>query len=191
MPRAKVVMADTIQELAELVDVSMHQHSDPHEHPEPANEPPPSEPAKELDDPDEDDQPDEPDEDEPDEDEPDEDEPDEDPLHADPPNLVARYESRIVIVDAWQYPGSLTGKPDFVDANWIAWGEYDDITKAPAGPALRVPTQGLQAEKMARKGDYIVRQTVTLAHSLPPDTQVDVWPQKDFEKLFIPARKPI
>jgi len=102
--------------------------------------------------------------------------------------IVERYQSRIHIVDAWKYPGSLVKRPDFVDPGWASWAEYDDKTKRPAGPALRVPTSGPQTEKMCRKGDYVVRQLVTIDHSQPADAQVDVWTEAEFERLFIPAK---
>lgn len=106
-----------------------------------------------------------------------------------PPAGTIRYISRIRIVDAWQYRGALADAPAFVDRNWAAWGEYDEKRALPAGPALRVPTPGAVAEKLARAGDYIVRQSVTLVDGLPPEEHIDVWPREDFERFFLPQRQ--
>ena len=102
---------------------------------------------------------------------------------------VQRYESRIHIVEAWQYPGSLKNHPDFVDPSWTAWAEYDETTKQESGPALRVPTGRLAQDKLARKGDYVVRQLVTIDPTITPEVSVDVWAARDFERLFIPAHR--
>jgi hypothetical protein len=117
--------------------------------------------------------------------------PDDAPLaSSDPPTNTIRYVSRIRIVDAWQYLGALAEAPAFVDRNWAAWGDADPRRELPAGPALRVPTPGALAEKLARAGDYIVRQSVTLVEGLPPEEQIDVWPREDFERFFLPQRTP-
>lgn len=99
---------------------------------------------------------------------------------------MSRYESRIHVVDAWKYTGSLHSRPDFVSPEWVSWAEYDERTKQPAGPALRVPTDGPYAEKLCRKGDYIVKQLVTMDHSMPAYPQLDVWTEAEFERMFIP-----
>lgn len=106
-----------------------------------------------------------------------------------PSHGLTRYESRIRIVEAWQYKGSLIGAPSFVDRSWAAWGDYDDERKINAGPALRVPTGSSSAEKLCRVGDYVVRQEVVIALELDPDVQVDVWRKDEFEKFFLPARR--
>lgn len=106
------------------------------------------------------------------------------------PGAAVRYQSRIHIVDAWQYAGSLGVAPAFVDRNWASWGEYDEHRKLPPGPALRVPTPGPVAEKMCRVGDYVVKQSVTLAHGVPPEEHIDVWTREAFEQLFLPTQEP-
>jgi hypothetical protein len=100
------------------------------------------------------------------------------------------YRSRIHINDAWKYPGTLANAPEWVDRSWTSWVPYDDQTKTEAGPALKVPTLSLaspQAEKLCRVGDYIVRQRVSLAEDVE-ETVVEVWPQAEFERLFLPIR---
>jgi hypothetical protein len=106
-----------------------------------------------------------------------------------PAASTTRYESRIRIAEAWQYNGSLADAPSFVDRSWAAWGDYDDDRNITPGPALRVPIpSGKDTEKMCRKGDYVVKQEVTLALGMPPDITVDVWKKEDFEKFFLPRR---
>jgi hypothetical protein len=97
-----------------------------------------------------------------------------------------RYESRIRILEAYQYKGLLADAPDWVDRNWMAHGDYDPLRNIEAGPALRVPTpRGDYA--LVRPGDYVVKQEVVLAPGLDPDVQLECWPQDSFERLFIPA----
>jgi hypothetical protein len=63
--------------------------------------------------------------------------------------------------------------------------------KIPPGPALRVPmAHGRETEKLCRKGDYVVRQEVTIALGLDPDVRLEVWPKEEFEKFFLPTRTP-
>lgn len=100
------------------------------------------------------------------------------------------YQSRIKIVEAWRYPGSFKDAPSFIDRNWAAYGDYDDERKIEAGPALRLPARTATGEKLARKGDYVVRQQVILAPGLEPDEEVDVWPAEQFERLFVPTSRP-
>jgi hypothetical protein len=96
------------------------------------------------------------------------------------------YESRIRILDAWQYPGSLVVAPEWVDRNWAAWGDHDPVRAIEPGPCLRVPlTTGVNA--ICRVGDYVTRQTVTLVPGIRPDVRLEVWDREHFEKLFIPA----
>lgn len=109
-----------------------------------------------------------------------------------PPSLlphhgIARYESRIRVVEAWQYHGRLVEAPSWIDKSWAAWGEYDEERKMDPGPALRVRTDGRIAEKMARVGDYVVKQEVTLVLGVEPDVQIDVWRKDEFEKFFLPS----
>lgn len=116
--------------------------------------------------------------------------------HPFPDPALVRYESRIRVVEAWQYHGTLTTAPPWIDRSWAAWGEFDQERKINPGPALRVPiTSGHDpstgsGEKMARVDDYVVRQEVTLALGVAPDAQIDVWRKEEFEKFFLPQRVP-
>jgi len=91
------------------------------------------------------------------------------------------YQSRIRVIDAWQYAGSLRDAPDFVDRNWAGW---DDT------PILRVPHYAHPDGEpiICRVLDYVVRQEVKLAEGMPSMERVEVWPKEDFERLFIPHR---
>lgn len=97
-----------------------------------------------------------------------------------------RYESRIRVLEAFQYKGSLLEAPDWVDRNWMAHADFDPLRNIEAGPALRVPS--LKGDySIVRPGDYVVRQEVVLAAGLDPDVQLECWPQESFERLFIPS----
>ena len=97
-----------------------------------------------------------------------------------------RYEGRIKIVDAWQYNGNLKAAPDYVDRNWVAWGDWDPVREIEPGPALRVPSADGGAV-MCRPGDYVVTQEVRLVADSPGDLKVEVWSRDQFEKLFLPV----
>ncbi len=102
-----------------------------------------------------------------------------------PPGKV-RYESRINIVDAFQYKGTLTGAPDWIDRNWAGFGEYDPIRGIDEGPCLRVPSQANPGEVvLARIGDYVCRQSVLLDNGRPPQVRTEVWASEQFERLFV------
>jgi len=105
----------------------------------------------------------------------------------DRPSAGVRYESRIQILDAFQYPGSLKNAPDWVDRNWTAYAaDYDPLREIDPGPCLRVPlSSGLIA--ICRVGDFVCRQSVTLAPGLPSDVRIEVWDRTQFEKLFVPT----
>lgn len=104
---------------------------------------------------------------------------------------VVAYEHRIRVLEAFHYPGVITGAPDWVDRNWLAYGDYDEKRKLPAGPALNVPTpRHPTGFALCRKGDYIVRQEIILAPGIPPAVQIEVWEKDDFERLFIPVQQP-
>jgi hypothetical protein len=108
-----------------------------------------------------------------------------------PSSNTTRYESRIRIVEAWQYHGQLAEAPSYVDRGWAAWGDWDEERKIEPGPALRVPMEhGRETEKMCRKGDYVVRQEVTIALGIAPDVRIEVWQKEEFEKFFLPTRTP-
>ena len=102
------------------------------------------------------------------------------------PNQL-RYESRITIVDAWQYPGSLRDAPNWVDRNWAAYSDFDPVRAIEPGPCLRIPM--LTGETaVARIGDYVVTQEVRY-DEFSSDLRIEVWPQTQFEKLFMPKPK--
>lgn len=127
------------------------------------------------------------------------------PSQSPPPNrsvtpAPVTYRSRISVVEAWQYPGSLSAAPPWVDRAWASWADADQLTGALAGPGLRVPipsslsqsnripvTPGTEPEKMARVGDYLVKQRIALLDDLDGDEVIDVWPKEEFEKLFMPT----
>lgn len=100
-----------------------------------------------------------------------------------------RYESRIRVLEAFQYRGTMKDAPDWVDRNWAGYGDWDPLRNIPAGPALRVPDRhgGDGAVVLARPGDYVVRQEIVLAHGIPPDVAIEVWAKETFEKTFIPT----
>jgi len=102
---------------------------------------------------------------------------------------MTRYESRIRIAEAWQYTGQLADAPGWVDRSWAAWGDHDPVRGIDQGPALRVPTpNGRELDKLCRRGDYVVKQEVTLALGVDPDIQIEVWEKENFEKFFLPSR---
>ena len=105
------------------------------------------------------------------------------PLH---PSGSVRYESRITILEAYRYPGNLATAPDWVDRNWIAYGDYDPLRGIEPGPALRVPaSSGIVT--LARPGDYVVKQRVKLFDDIPDDVRIEVWSSDQFEKMFLPV----
>jgi hypothetical protein len=97
------------------------------------------------------------------------------------PTRAVTYQSRIRVIDAWQYGGNLKDAPDFVDRNWAGW---DDT------PILRVPHYARPDGEpvICRVMDYVVRQEVKLAEGMPTMERVEVWPKEEFERLFIPHR---
>jgi hypothetical protein len=144
--------------------------------PTPPREPPPPDSDPEPHAPPEPDDPD----DDPDEEEDDPEE-DEEPTHT-----GLSYESRIRILAAWQYTGVMKGAPKWVDRNWLAWGDYDQLRGIEPGPALRIPMPNGE-NVMCRIGDYVCRQSVTISPGIPPDERIEVWEQKQFERLFLPS----
>lgn len=97
-----------------------------------------------------------------------------------------RYEGRIQVLDAFRYPGVLKDAPDWVDRNWIAFADHDDVRNIPAGPCLRVPLpSGVTA--VCRVGDYVVQQEVRVALDTPGDVRIEVWPAEQFQKNFMPV----
>src|SRR4029077_6135718 len=98
------------------------------------------------------------------------------------------YESRIQMLEAFQYPGNLKNAPVWVDRNWIAYAaHFAAVRQLDPGPCLRVPLpSGVFA--ICRIGDYVCRQSVTIAQGLPADERIEVWERSQFEKLFVPTR---
>lgn len=186
MPRSnaqrKIVIADSEEELAEATQEAAAQRPGEHEpepippQPEDPDEPVPEDPEGE-----------EIVEDDEDEEKSDEDDEDDDEKAVAAPLIPAaglHYESRIVIVDAWQYPGSLKNAPDWIDRNWVGYGDYDELREIKPGPCLRVPLQsGITA--IVRIGDYVATQEVKLAEGVT-DIRLEAWQRDQFEKLFIP-----
>jgi hypothetical protein len=100
---------------------------------------------------------------------------------------LQRYESRITIVEAWQYPGPMTNAPEWVDKNWIGFAGDDQVRGIPAGGCLRVPLHGRDGDVvLCRIGDYITQQEVKL-DARNSDLRIDVWPREHFQKMFMPA----
>lgn len=102
------------------------------------------------------------------------------------------YQSRIQILDAYQYTGTVHDAPDWVDRNWTGYGDYDNVRLLEAGPVLRVPDgTGHNGEGVviARKGDFIVRQSIENDDGSPAEIRVNVWAQDQFMKLFMPKAK--
>jgi hypothetical protein len=112
--------------------------------------------------------------------------PDKDPPAKPQPPAAVRYESRIVIVDAWRYPGSLKLAPDWIDRNWAAFADtYDIVRKIDPGPALRVPTVH-GSDALCRIGDYVAKQTVKLSADIEEE-RIEVWEAEQFMRLFLPV----
>jgi hypothetical protein len=103
------------------------------------------------------------------------------------PGNIPRYESRIRILDAWQYTGAVHTAPDYVDRNWIGWaGEYDRLRKLEPGPCIRVPVAGDEsAVVLCRVGDYVVHEEI-LGDDGSIDVKIEVWEQEQFNRLFLP-----
>lgn len=98
------------------------------------------------------------------------------------------YESRISVLEAWQYPGSVAQAPPFIDRNWIGYHTGDE--HHPAQPCLYIPSPTRPGGvAIVYVGDYVVRQLTTLIDGLDPDETVEVWPKDDFERLFIPKNQ--
>jgi hypothetical protein len=98
-----------------------------------------------------------------------------------------RYESRITIIEAWQYPGPMKDAPEWVDKNWIGWAGDDQLRGIPAGGCLRVPLHGRDGDVvLCRIGDYVTQQDVKI-DDRTSDLRIDVWPREHFQKMFIPS----
>lgn len=106
--------------------------------------------------------------------------PDTDPTHV-------KYESRIRILEAWQYNGGVAEAPEFIDRNWVGWSDYDAVRQMEPGPCLRVPIEGTSTVTICRPGDYVVRQETLLQPGMPTDEKREVWEKNQFQRLFIPS----
>jgi hypothetical protein len=114
------------------------------------------------------------------------------PSDADITRGNVRYESRIQIVDAWQYPGRLSpATPDWIDRNWVGYADDDPIRQIAAGPCLRVPSSADPAEVvLARIGDYVCRQQVLTDDGGPKVIRTEVWAAEQFQRLFVAVSPP-
>ncbi len=106
------------------------------------------------------------------------------------PGGARRYESRIRILDAWQYRGSVATAPAYVDRNWIGYaGERDPVRQIDPGPCLRVPLTPDPSERVVticRVGDYVVHEEI-VGDDGRLSEKIEVWEQGQFQKLFLPA----
>jgi hypothetical protein len=96
-----------------------------------------------------------------------------------------RYEGRIRVLEAFQYLGRLDSAPAWVDRNWLAHGDVDDLRKIPAGPMLRVPVPNTPNFALCRIGDYVCQQEIVLDVGVPSAVRVEVWAKDDFQKNFM------
>lgn len=103
--------------------------------------------------------------------------------------VTLSYESRIRIVDAWQYPGNVVNAPEWIDRDWIGFADWDPLRDIPAGPALRIPDDPdnpATSYTVCRVGDYVAKQEILLTTNLPGEMRIEVWPKEQFQRLFIP-----
>jgi len=100
-----------------------------------------------------------------------------------PPTPKGRYVARIEILDTFQYAGTLTGAPDWIDRNWTAYADQDETRTPPlpGGPALMVPGAGL-----CRRGWYVVREAVTVEDGIVSE-RLAVYEPDVFYHWFRPA----
>ena len=109
------------------------------------------------------------------------------PSHA---GSAPRYESRIRILDAWQYTGSVATAPAYVDRNWIGYADDRDVARnLDPGPCLRVPLTPHPDERtvtICRVGDYVVHEEI-VGDDGRLNERVEVWEQNQFKRLFLPA----
>lgn len=107
-----------------------------------------------------------------------------------PPEIISpssvKYESRIKVLEAFRYPGSFRDAPQWVDRNWLAYGQYDPLRGIEPGPALSVPTSS-GVSVMARIGDYVVQQEFIIEGERSV-IQLEVWAADAFERTFMPVR---
>ena len=105
------------------------------------------------------------------------------------PGGTPRYESRIRILDAWQYTGAVHTAPAYVDRNWIGYsGEYDAVREIGPGPCLRVPLTSDPNERVVticRVGDYVVHEEIVGDNGALSE-KIEVWEKGQFQRLFLP-----
>lgn len=101
--------------------------------------------------------------------------------------LTARYESRITVLAAWQYPGNVNNAPDWIDRNWIGYEtNFDPVRQLDPGPVVRIPLYNDPTRAATvRVGDYVVQQEIKLASGLS-DVRIEAWARDHFEKFFVP-----
>lgn len=106
---------------------------------------------------------------------------------ATPPVGSTVYESRIRILEAWQYPGSVPKTaPAYIDRNWIGWADPDPVRGREGSPCLRIPASDQPSTVViCRPGDFVVRQEVQMAPGFPSAEKVEVWEEEQFARLFI------
>ena len=102
---------------------------------------------------------------------------------------ATRFESRIRILDAWKYSGSVATAPAYVDRNWIGYAsEYDRLRQIEPGPCLRVPLTPDPNERVitvCRVGDYVVHEEI-VGDDGGLSERIEVWEHNQFERLFLP-----
>jgi hypothetical protein len=107
------------------------------------------------------------------------------------PGGAVRYESRIRILDAWQYRGAVATAPAYVDRNWIGYAsDYDALRQIDPGPCLRVPLTSDPQERVVticRVGDYVVHEEI-VGDDGRLSEKIEVWEQGQFQKLFLPKQ---
>lgn len=98
-----------------------------------------------------------------------------------PPAPTRRYLQRIEIIEEFQYPGHLNGAPLWIDRNWIAYADFDEASRRPAGPALLIPGLG-----MVYRGDFVVFQEVRLTpeHS---ERRLAIYTPEEFYRQWLPT----
>jgi len=106
------------------------------------------------------------------------------------PGSEPRYESRIRILDAWQYTGSVATAPAYVDRNWIGYADDRDVARnLDPGPCLRVPLTPDPDERtvtICRVGDYVVHEEI-VGDDGRLNERVEVWEKNQFRRLFLPS----
>lgn len=109
------------------------------------------------------------------------------------PGGDVRYESRIRVLDAWQYAGSVSTAPVYVNRNWIGYAtEHDTVRKLEPGPCLRVPLDpdDPSVVVICRVGDYVVHEEI-VGDEGDTSEKIEVWEREQFRRLFLPKPKQV